>query len=175
MKDFIRQTKAMLLATLCRLLDYAEAEEVMQDAYLKVFIALEEGKAIEPRPYLFRVAKNMAISRLRHKKIESKNESNVSYLHELQISRSSTEQQAINAQQKLILLDAVNTLPPICRQIFVMRKIEEKSHSEIAEIMNVSTKTVENHLAKGMQFCRKYMMNNAAQQSMNSQTNINKA
>jgi RNA polymerase sigma factor (sigma-70 family) len=117
----------------------------------------------------------MAISRLRHKKIESKNESNVSYLHELQISRSSTEQQVIDAQQKLTLLDAVNTLPPICRQIFVMRKIEEKSHSEIAEIMNVSPKTVENHLAKGMQLCRKYMMNNAVQQSMNSQTQINKA
>lgn len=158
MQDFILKTKAMLLASLLKLLDYAEAEDVMQEAYLKVFIALESGKTIEARPYLFAVAKNMAISRLRHKQVVSKNESNISYLFTQQLTRQSTEQLVAIDEQKLDLVEAVNTLPPICRQIFIMRKFKDISHCEIAKLMNISPKTVENHIAKGMKLCRKYLI-----------------
>jgi RNA polymerase sigma-70 factor (ECF subfamily) len=158
MRNFILQTRNLLLATLLKLLNFAEAEEVMQDAYLKVFIALENNEPIEPRPFLFAVAKNMAISRLRHKQVESKNESSISYLYKHQSTDYNAERIAEKNEQKLELLEAINTLPVVCRQVFIMRKIKEQSHSEIAATMNISTKTVENHIAKGMQLCRSYMI-----------------
>ncbi len=158
-------TRALLMSTLRRMLEPSEAEEVLQEAYLKVFLALNEGRPIEARPFLFRVARNLAISRLRHHKVVEASSDQVQHYQQIQMERSSTEHQASLEQDQAILLRAVNALPPVCRQVFVFRKFDGKSHADIAKAMNISTKTVENHLCKGMRLCREFIQ--ARQQSSN--------
>ena len=63
-----------------------------------------------------------------------------------------------------ILIWAINQLPPACRKVFIYRKLEDKSHAEIANIMQISTKTVESHLSKGMLLCRKYLLESKTMQ-----------
>lgn len=45
------------------------------------------------------------------------------------------------------IFQSIENLPPKCRVIFVMSRIEGKQHKEIAEILDVSTKTVENQIS----------------------------
>jgi RNA polymerase sigma-70 factor (ECF subfamily) len=52
---------------------------------------------------------------------------------------------------------AVDRLPPLCRRVFVLRKVYKLSHTEIAEVLGVSHSTIEKHVAKGLLRCRDYL------------------
>jgi RNA polymerase sigma-70 factor (ECF subfamily) len=52
---------------------------------------------------------------------------------------------------------AVERLPPLCRRVFVLRKVHKLSHAEISEVLGVSQSTIEKHVAKGLVRCRDYM------------------
>ena len=73
------------------------------------------------------------------------------------------EQEVVDEEDKRLLLNAINTMPPICRKVFVLRKIEGFSHSEIATQLHISKNTVENHITKGMKLCREYILSNYPQ------------
>jgi RNA polymerase sigma-70 factor (ECF subfamily) len=51
----------------------------------------------------------------------------------------------------------VDQLPPLCRRVFVLRKVYRLSHDEIAEVLGVSHSTIEKHVAKGLVRCRDYL------------------
>ena len=52
---------------------------------------------------------------------------------------------------------AVDRLPPLCRRVFVLRKVHKLSHAEISEVLGVSESTIEKHVAKGLVRCRDYL------------------
>jgi RNA polymerase sigma-70 factor (ECF subfamily) len=148
--------KPVLVNKLMQMVEAARAEDIAQEAYLALYLKLQNDRLESPIAYLVTSAKRMAISALRHDKVCQ------AYYETHKQSESyrtlSIEKGAMGAQTSELLIQAINRLPPICRQVFIMRKIEEKSHSEIADLMCISKKTVENHLAKGLQLCRKYMV-----------------
>jgi DNA-directed RNA polymerase specialized sigma24 family protein len=51
---------------------------------------------------------------------------------------------------------AVDRLPPLCRRVFVLRKVFRLSHAQISELLNVSHSTIEKQVAKGLVRCRDY-------------------
>ena len=65
------------------------------------------------------------------------------------------EQQVARGQQMHRVLQAVNGLPPKCRDVFVLRMMEGLSQREIAERLSIAVSTVEKHLARGLQQCRR--------------------
>ena len=52
---------------------------------------------------------------------------------------------------------AIDRLPPLCRRVFVLRKVHKLSHAEIAQVLGVSHSTIEKHVAKGLMRCREYL------------------
>lgn len=145
-----------LLRALCRMLPLAEAEEVSQEASLKVWACLYSVEKTAQKPYWFRTARNIAISRLRHEKVHRQT---VLLLQPL-VSEHVVLDAAIThevAESEQLLRDAINDMPPICRNVFIFRKIEGYSQKEIAEKLDVSVNTVENHVSNGMRFCRQYI------------------
>ena len=52
---------------------------------------------------------------------------------------------------------AVERLPPLCRRVFVLRKVHKLSHAEISEVLGVSQSTIEKNVAKGLVRCRDYL------------------
>ena len=50
-------------------------------------------------------------------------------------------------------------LPDKCRTIFILSRIEDRSNPEIAEILNLSTRTVENQIYRALKILKKNLKN----------------
>ena len=167
MGEFIAQTKSQQLSVLANMVSMGEAEEILQEAYLKIYLLvsnnpnknqpLEQLMALQPM--LYSIAKNLAISNIRHQKVVNSHiKKSGSWLQENEaLQMQDSEYELIKQDQEALLLTAINQLPPICIQVFVQRKLHAKSHADIATMLGISTKTVESHLAKGLALCREFV------------------
>jgi RNA polymerase sigma-70 factor (ECF subfamily) len=62
-----------------------------------------------------------------------------------------------NDELRQRLHEAIDRLPERCRLVFVMSKVEEMSHREIAEGLGISVKTVENQMTRAYKFLRQWL------------------
>jgi len=60
-----------------------------------------------------------------------------------------------NIETDAIIRNALDQLPPRCKTIFILSKFEQKKYSEIAEILGISIKTVENQMCIALAILRK--------------------
>ena len=51
-------------------------------------------------------------------------------------------------------------MPPKCREVFRMSKLQRMKYKEIASRLNISEKTVENHIGKAIKIIRAYIAAN---------------
>ena len=51
----------------------------------------------------------------------------------------------------------IDKLPPKCREVFILSKVKGMKYKEIAEELNISTKTIENHMTKALKLIRDSM------------------
>lgn len=165
LEDLIEDTKSGLASYVRRIVATPDdVPGVMQDAYLKVFLALRDDHTGSHKPValLYRTARNTAISRLRHQKVVRQSVTAIAVAEELR-AEPSTAEQAINESEKLDeLMLVVNRLPPKCRDVFVLRWIHGLSQRAIGERLGITVSTVEKHLAKGLRCCKKELNRNDA-------------
>ena len=68
--------------------------------------------------------------------------------------RSPSAETRIDARERLaILAGAVEELPPRCREVFMLRKVEGLDQAEIARRLGISRNMVEKHLRKALLVC----------------------
>jgi len=134
----------------------ADVDELLQETYTNLLAAgstpnREEIRSI--RAFALTVARNVALSWLRHRQVVPIEL--VADLESLELldERGQVEE-IVNTHQELALLAAaVARLPTRCRQVFTLRKVYGLSQKEIAAELDISENTVEQHLAKGMRLC----------------------
>jgi len=114
-------------------------------------------KINQPKSYLFKVAKHLALNQLRQKTrrptdfLEDFDASDV-------LASNHTLEDEIIAQEKLgIHCAAVAALPSKCRKVYLMRKVYAMSYKEIATVLGITVSTVESHLEKGFERCEAYV------------------
>src|SRR5260221_12689216 len=99
---------------------------------------------------MFQVARKLMIDRLRNKSLVSlETMADFDWLN-VSDDRPSSEAQVAARQELRLLQDALDALPPRCRQVVVLRKVDGLSQKEVAARMGVTIGTVENQVAKGM-------------------------
>ena len=155
--DLVDDTRVTLTAWLSRYArSHEDAQEIAQEAYLRVFSALRNKNVEEHTPValLYTAAKNIALSRIRHNQVVEKTATAVAVSEELRTAMRSTEHKAGNRQKMQRLLVAVNRLPPKCRCVFMLRMIDGMSQAAIAVHLGISVSTVEKHLSRGIKQCR---------------------
>lgn len=108
----VKKTRTPLSLSLSRMLPAAQCEEVIQEAYLKVFVAMKKGALEAPEALLFRTSRNLALSRLRHHKVVRQSAYTIALHQQIRETVPTAEQQVSDRQDLKILLDAVNLLPP---------------------------------------------------------------
>ncbi|HEY4444683.1 MAG TPA: RNA polymerase sigma factor [Steroidobacteraceae bacterium] len=134
-----------------------DVEDVAQEAFLRAYSA-ETGREIEqPRAFLFRIAKHIALNQLSRKSRQI-----TDYLEDLSsrdvlLGEGSVEEEIAARQTLGLHCEAVATLAPHCRRVYMMRKVDGMSHKEIAGHLGIAVSTVEKHLIKGIAECDRYI------------------
>jgi RNA polymerase sigma-70 factor (ECF subfamily) len=136
----------------------AEAEEAVQDGYLKAFAAIETftGKS-SLSTWLTRIVINEALERRRRAERRARllRERAIvdigDYREETMEGRErppSPEAEAMRGQIAKLLECAIAKLPEIFRTVFVLREIEELSVEDTAEALQISRETVKTRLLR---------------------------
>jgi len=134
-----------------------DVEDLVQETYVRIFALADREGIASPRALLFRVAHNLAVERARRR--IGRGTDSVADFELLGVSTGdASPEEQIDARRRFeSFCAAVDLLPPLCRRVFVLRKVYKLSHAEIAEILNVSHSTIEKHVAKGLIRCRGYL------------------
>ena len=126
--------------------DRAEAEDVAQDAMLRLWKIAPDWRQGEAKvtTWLYRVVANLCTDRLRKQR-----NVDIDSVPEPEDDRDGVEGDMQNAARMAALRDALAELPDRQRQAVVLRHIEGLGNPEIAEIMEISTEAVESLTARG--------------------------
>jgi RNA polymerase sigma-70 factor (ECF subfamily) len=131
--------------------DEAEAEDVMQQAYVNAFAHLRQfdGRA-SFATWLTRIAVNEAIARARRRgRHQSIGEPDApSYKVVAMPAANNPERQAFTHEMKVILEGAIDALPDGMREVFMLREVEGLSTAETATSLNVSEDVVKTRLSR---------------------------
>lgn len=137
---------------------YLNNHDLSEDAVQDVFVHIWQNrdnlkKDIEIVPYLFTSVKNKALEILR------KHESEINKIQGLSDHNMALNENDSNLDyKKYMLLEKLNNsirqLPDKCRDIFVLSKVNGLTYSEIADLRNLSKKTVENHISNALKILR---------------------
>ena len=150
--------RAMLQRYLRRYLSSEDdIEDVIQDAYLRIY-AIPDHTAVEsPKALLITVAHNLAVELGRRR--ASRATDAVADFDALGVSSDSPQlDEQLHARHRFeAFCAAVDSLPPVCRRVFVLRKVYRLSQAEIGAVLGISESTVEKHAAKGLVRCRDHL------------------
>lgn len=127
------------------------AEDLVQDAYLRLLEHEAPDAILNPRAYLYRVTANAAVDLRRKRQVRELYDGEIEDFD--QISSPVATPEAISADQQTLRLcmQVLQELPEIQRHIFLLHRIEGYSHREIAETLNLPRRTVERHCAKALE------------------------
>ena len=152
-----------------RLRDYADAEDVLQDVFTRLARIQDLPQQLKTpvsdcRPYLFTIANNVIIDRERHKAIRRR------YLEAesrggLDVYEITPEMSVEGIQDLEVLEKAIVKLPDNWRKAFVLSRFQYMSYQEIADRMGVTTRSIENYMAKAIAELRKAMKKVAGEKS----------
>ncbi len=122
------------------------SEEAISDVFFKVWVHRDKLSGIENfKAYLFTSARNTALNYLdkekRGKAIQLEDLS-VS----LQINEICPESELISKELKAAISKAIDHLPERCKLIYSLAKIEQLKYKEIAQILDISVKTIDHQL-----------------------------
>jgi RNA polymerase sigma-70 factor (ECF subfamily) len=123
------------------------AEEIVSDVFIKIWQKRQHLEKVENLSfYLFTAVKNRCINQFN----DFKNRTGVS-INDVSVEFKSIyhdpEQKMISAEAIKQIQEAIRELPPRCRLIFKLVKEEGLKYKEVAELLQLSVKTVENQMS----------------------------
>jgi len=130
-----------------------DAEEIVQDVFLKIWNIRKElvvDKSFES--YLFTIAKNAILNKIRKSKLEH---AYLSYVKLHPDQNVSLDDELDFSELDKAYKDAIERLSPRRKEIFLLSKEQHLPNSEIATKMNISIKTVENQMTSATSEIRK--------------------
>jgi RNA polymerase sigma-70 factor (family 1) len=132
--------------------DLDEAEEVVQDIFVKIWEKRQDLK-IETsfKAYLYQAVKNKCLNYIRNKKTQN-NHLTIIDMKDYEAPAAFEDLQADELSDKLYL--ALEELPPKCKQIFKMSRLDGLRHKDIADKLDLKVKTIENQIGIALKFLK---------------------
>jgi RNA polymerase sigma-70 factor (ECF subfamily) len=157
--DALHQTEGVKLRRfLLRLLgNQADAADAHQETYLRMLAALPHTHVEQPSAFLFQIAHNVALRMRNRRRREERVFQSVSEadLANVVDGYALPERQAIARHELRRLAAAVDELPPRCREVFLLVRIDGLANGEAAARLGISRNMVEKHLIKALLHCRR--------------------
>jgi len=146
-----------------------EAEDVMQDAYVRAYEHLDQftGRA-QFRTWLTRIAIHEALARVRRSMrfspLSARKKFDGDPMDILVASDRTPEEQAADSELRNLLERAIAQLPESYRSVLVLRDVQEMSIDEVAAILDLSEGTVKVRLHRARRALRKMIYDRAGGQ-----------
>jgi len=139
-----------------RLGNAALAEDVYQDLFLRLQAAhLPEGIR-DPRGFVLKSAYNLANETLRARRRQALRDANwteatTSRMGVEAVAQERAADDALDAKRKLATLAAaIAELPPRCREVFTLCRVQGQTHREVSDALGITTKAVEKHITTAL-------------------------
>jgi len=153
-----RQMAARLLHYVdSRIRDVAVSEEIVQEIFVSLWLSKADFNSMNAlESYLFKASKYQILNHIRSEKVRSryiehlalfvaqKHDNNVEQLMDMRDLNAAIEQH-------------IQMLPPKCQEAFRLSRFKHKSIAETAQLMGISTRTVENYLTQARKHLRKHL------------------
>ena len=127
-----------------------EIHDLRQETYLRVYEAAAKEVPRSAKAFLFTTARHLLVDRMRRKRVVSFEPGwDLDALNVL-VDEISPERSAGADEELHALAEAFNRLPPRCKQVVWMRRVEDQSQKEVAARLGIGEAMVEKHVAKAM-------------------------
>jgi RNA polymerase sigma factor (sigma-70 family) len=158
LEELIASHRSSLVRFLSRKLGSVDdAQEIAQDAFMRLH-RLENADDIDnARAFLFQVASNMAIDQLRRRNLHERyveHEGERLQDETLQFDPGTPEELLAAREQLRLVYQAIEALPARCRDALMLHRVRGLSYSEIAREMGVSVSSVEKYILEALKRCR---------------------
>ncbi|MEC4888551.1 MAG: sigma-70 family RNA polymerase sigma factor [Nitrospira sp.] len=130
----------------------AEAEDLAQEAFLAAFKSLPSFRADSKfSTWLYRIAANKCTDWLRAKRPgQGQQDVDIDEVLDIDVSEGRTPERLLSQQQVAQELEqAIQRLPPLYREAFVLKHVEGLSYEEMQEILGVNGDTLKMRVYKG--------------------------
>jgi RNA polymerase sigma factor (sigma-70 family) len=136
----------------------ADVADLRQDVYVRIYAAAREQLPRQARPFVFTTARNHLINCAKRAQIVS-----IEYVADLEASifaiDTVTPDRTLSAQDEFRRVrTGLDQLPPRCREVVLLRKIEGLSTREVAMRLDVGINTVEQQMVHGMRALVDFML-----------------
>lgn len=134
-----------------------DRDNLVQETFVRVLQAHQSRQVENVRGYLFATARYLALNLMRRRDIISME--SVAEIEDLPIIQEGpgvADQVSLKFDLE-ILTEAIQSLPPRCREVLTLRKIDGLSQREIAGRMGISEHTVEAQVTTGMRRCAQFL------------------
>jgi RNA polymerase sigma-70 factor (family 1) len=136
--------------------DMDEAEETVQVTFLTLW---EKRGSIDihtsVKSYLYQAVHNHCLNRLKHYRVRMAHSEHIKYHADAHTEDSSQMVQGKELEEQIHA--AIASLPDQCQTVFKLSRFENLTYSEIAQQLNISVKTIENHMGKALRILREQL------------------
>ena len=126
-----------------------DAEDVVQEAYLRAFKFFGGFHGADGRSWLLAIVRNTCYTWMQHNRSPELSVPLEDELHEIESKDLNPEALLVQRADTLMVRQALEELPVEFREVLVLRELEEMSYREIANITDLPLGTVMSRLARG--------------------------
>jgi len=143
-----------------KLLHDDDVEDVVQDVFVELWRRREQiTEETHVRAFLFRAVYTHAVNVLKHRSVINRYSKEYLCIEKKRLAyynpaSDTTAKHVENKELGRLIEEAIEELPDKRRQIFVMGYVHGISNKEIAEMMQISIRTVEVHIYKALKYLR---------------------
>lgn len=140
-----------------------DVDDVVQESYLRFWKAHATTPIQSARAFLFGIARRFAVDIIRKERRTTAHNVVMDFDAVSVIDNKVDAAEAACTQEEIALLaQAIHSLPGRCREIMILRKLDQLSHREIADRLGISTATVEVQIFRGMEKCARFLRSHGA-------------
>ena len=128
------------------------AADLIQETYLRIARYSTDGEIANQRAFVFRIADNLALDHLRSRDRHEQRDGGL--VDEDIACRQPQPDSMLEGQQLELFEKLIHELPPQCRTVFLLCRVEGKRYSEIAAELGISARTGEAHMYKALKLLK---------------------
>lgn len=128
-------------------------EDTLHEVFTKIWYNRKQLNIKNAKSYLFKSVRNKSLTKIRDNKFTSFDEKTIATLP----LTSACDENIIYHDLKATILKKTALLPPRCKDIFIMNKLEHYSVDEIAKHFNISKRTVENQISLAVKYLKRQL------------------